>query len=159
MFYGALSQFATCLLECGHKVGDFFAISVWLTTSSMTMNHLGYSQAVLDQMKARRELPSFAKSSADDERNRMIREWQCRVFTTTVPHNQEDLYRLPIALKDFALGRMVQTFPNLPTLFSGVIYPSVAMWLLDILKNPQCAISNRRSPHVLVSSVDGDLGR
>jgi hypothetical protein len=130
MFYGALNQFASCLVECGHKVGEFFAVSAWLTTSLMTMNHLGYSQAVLDQMKARRELPSFAKWNVDDERNRIIREWQCRVFTATVPHNQEHLYRLPIALKNFAVGRMVQTYPNAPTLFSGVIYPSVAMWCL-----------------------------
>ncbi|HJX85023.1 MAG TPA: hypothetical protein VJ723_11820 [Candidatus Angelobacter sp.] len=130
MFYGALNQFASCLLECGHKVGEFFAVSAWLTTSIMTMNHLGYSQAVLDLMKTRRELPSFAKWNTDDERNKMIREWQCRVFTATVPCNQEHLYRLPIALKNFALGRMVQTYPNAPTLFSGVIYPSIAMWLL-----------------------------
>lgn len=130
IFYGALKQFASCLLECGHKVGEFFAVSAWLTTSTMTMNHLGYSQAVLDQMKARRELPSFAKWDADDERNRIIREWQSRVFTATVPRNQEHLYRLPIALKNFALAPMVQTYPGVPTLFSGVVYPSVAMWFL-----------------------------
>lgn len=130
MFYGALNQFASCLIECGQKVGEFFAVSAWLTTSVMTMNHLGYSQAVLDQMKARRELPFFAKWEADSERNRIIREWQCRVFTATVPRHQEHLYRLSIALKNFALSPMVQTDPNAPTLFSGVIYPSVAMWLL-----------------------------
>jgi hypothetical protein len=130
MFYGALNQFASCLLECGYKVGEFFAVSAWLTTSIMTMNHLGYSQAVLDQMKARRELPFFAKASADDERNKLIREWQCRVFTAAVPRNQEHLYRLSIALKNFALGPMVQTYPDAPALFSGVIYPAIAMWLL-----------------------------
>jgi hypothetical protein len=105
-------------------------VSAWLTTSAMTFNHLGYSQAVLDHVKAHRDLPSFAKMSADDERNKVIREWQCRVFTATVPSGQEHLYRLPIALKNFALAPMVQPNPNLPTLFSGVIYPSVAMHLL-----------------------------
>jgi hypothetical protein len=132
MFYGSMNQFATCLYECSFKVGEFFAISAWLTTQRMTFNHLGYSTAVLEAFKSGRSLPFFVqmKDQEQSERNRLIREWQARVFTQNVPPDQDHLYRLPIALKDFALGKMVQIDPELPDVFSGVIYPSIAMWLL-----------------------------
>lgn len=130
MFYGSLNQFASCLQECSWKVGEFFAISAWLTTKMMTFNHLGYSAAVLATFKSNRELPFFAKTSEQSDREQLIREWQARVFTQKVADGEEHLYRLPIALKNFALGKMVQTDPNAPDIFSGVIYPSVAMWLL-----------------------------
>jgi hypothetical protein len=44
------------------------------------------------------------------------------VFTQHVPAGQEELYRLPIALKDFALPT--------PGPFSGILYPSIAMYAL-----------------------------
>jgi|SRR5208283_1219897 len=144
MFYGALNQFGSCLVECGYQVGEFFAVSAWLTKVTMTVNHLGYSQAVLDQVKARRELPAFVKVDGDTERNMMIREWQSRIFTATVPQGREHLYRLSIALKNFALGP-IHPVPNAPTLFSGVLYPSVAMWLLG------------DNIAILSSEVDGKL--
>jgi hypothetical protein len=132
MFYGSINQFASCLYECSFKVGEFFAISAWLTTQIMTFNHLGYSTAVLEASKSNRSLPFFAqmKEQGQSERDRFIREWQARVFTQHVLPDQDHLYRLPIALKDFALGKMVQGDPKLPDVFSGVIYPSIAMWLL-----------------------------
>jgi hypothetical protein len=130
MFYGSLNQFASCLQECSWKVGEFFAISAWLTTKMMTFNHLGYSAEVLAAFKSNRELPFFAKIKEQSDREKLIREWQARVLTQKTPPSEEHLYRLPIALKDFALGNMVQTDPNAPDVFSGVIYPSVAMWLL-----------------------------
>jgi hypothetical protein len=130
MFYGAVGQFASCLLEIECLVGEFFAISAWLTTKAMTFNHLGYSTKVLQTLKSRRDLPFFAHATGDSERDAILREWQARVFTQHVASGQEHLYRLPIALKEFALSKMVQIDPRLPTVFSGVIYPSVAMWLL-----------------------------
>lgn len=129
MFYGAF-HLSACLHECAWQVGEFFAVSGWLTNVPMTFNHLGYSQAVLQSLRSNRELPFFTKLNDDSRRNALIREWQARVFTQRVPKDQGYLYRLPIALKDFALSKMIQTDPNAPDIFSGVIYPSVAMWLL-----------------------------
>ncbi len=129
IFYGAF-HLGSCLQECAWQIGEFFAVSGWLTAAPMTFNHLGYSQAVLKSLKSNRDLPFFANLTNDSERNVVIREWQARVFTQQVPRDQGDLYRLPIALKDFALSKMVQTDPNAPDVFSGVIYPSVATWLL-----------------------------
>ncbi len=129
MFYGAF-HLGPCLQECAWQVGEFFAVSGWLTTAPMTFNHLGYSQSVLQSLKSNRDLPFFAKLTKDSERNVLIREWQARVFTQYVPRDQGHLYRLPIALKDFALSKMVQTDLIAPDIFSGVIYPSVATWLL-----------------------------
>lgn len=130
MFYGALNQFASCLQECAWQVNEFFAVSGWLATQAMTFNHLGYSTKVLKALNPNREPPVFGQPKEDSERNALIREWQSRVFTQQVPSGKEHLYRLPIALKDFALRKFIQTDPNFPKLFSGVIYPSVAMWLL-----------------------------
>ena len=59
----------------------------------------------------------------------MLREWQARVFTQQVAEGQEELYRLPIALKDFAMSGMKQPDLSAPQLFSGVMYPSVALHL------------------------------
>jgi hypothetical protein len=129
MFYGAF-HLGSCLQECAWQVGDFFAVSGWLTSVPMTFNHLGYSQAVLQSIKSNRDLPSFTKLANDSDRNVLIREWQARVFTQQVNRGEEHIYRLPIALRDFALSKMVQTDPKAPDVFSGVIYPSVATWLL-----------------------------
>lgn len=132
MFYGSFNQFASCVEECDWQVGQFFAVSGWLTKKAMMFNHLGYSKAVIDAAKAQRELPSFAIFPDDEEteRNRLLREWQARVFTQHVPEGEKFRYRLPIALKDFALGEVVQTRVGGPMLFSGVTYPSVALHML-----------------------------
>jgi hypothetical protein len=130
MFNGSFNQFASCLLECSAKVGELFAISAWLTTQVMSFNHLGYSTTVLEVMKSNRNVPFFAEVHNGSERNRFIREWQARVFTQRVPAGQEHKYRLSIALKDFALEKFAQIGPNFPSAFSGITYPSVAMWLL-----------------------------
>ena len=60
----------------------------------------------------------------------MLREWQARVFTQHVPEGQEELYRLPIALKDFAMSGMKQPDLSGPLNYSqGFMYPSVALYL------------------------------
>jgi hypothetical protein len=127
MFYGSFAQFESCIHEGSWKVGDFFAVSAWLTTQPMLFNHLGYS---LEALRSKRDLPFYARIAQDSERNRLIREWEARVFTQRVPAGQEHLYRLPIALRDHALGEIVGGAPGGPQGFSGVIYPSVAAWLM-----------------------------
>ena len=118
MFYGAFSLF-TCLHECGWQIGEFFAVSGWRTTAQMTLNHLGYSKPTFAANKSTRDLPFFAYIKQDSIRNILIREWQGRVFTQPVPRGQEHLYRLPIALKDFALQKMNQIDPTLPICSQG----------------------------------------
>ncbi len=130
MFYGSFGQFESCIHEGSWKVGDFFAVSAWLTTEPMLFNHLGYSTAVVAASRSKRDLPVYARIAQDSERNRLIREWEARVFTQRVPEGQEHLYRLPIALGDHALGEVVGGGPGGPRAFSGVIYPSVAAWLM-----------------------------
>jgi len=130
MFYGSFDQLASCLYECSCDVGDFFAISFWLTKQAMMFNHLGYSTKVLSELKSNRDLPFFAQMQEESERNRIFREWQAKVFTKHIPFDQTHLYRLPIALKDYALGKVVGTNPNGPSGFSGIIYPSIALRLL-----------------------------
>ncbi len=129
MFYGSFN-IGSCLQECSWQVGEFFAVSGWITTTATTFNHPGYSTAVLEVQKSNRDLPFFAEVKNDSERNALIRAWQARVFTQRVERGQEHLYRLSIALKDLALSRMLQRDSRYPDIFSGVLYPSVAMWLL-----------------------------
>jgi len=132
IFYGSVGQPFSCLYECAWKIGEFFAVSAWLTTQPILLNHLGYTTAALQALKAaNRTTPSFAHVSNDSEPNKIIREWQARVFTQQVPQGQEQLYRLPIAIKDLALSNVGQPHPSGgPAKFSGVLYPSVAMWAL-----------------------------
>lgn len=130
MFYGALNQFLSCLQECSWQAGEFFAISAWLTTEKMAFNHLGYTTVVLKAFKALRELPYFANIQNDSDRNALIRDWQARIFTQRVPSGEEQMYRLPIALKEAALWKIGQPYPAGPDLLSGIIYPSIAMWAL-----------------------------
>jgi len=135
MFYGAdpgAHQFGSCLQECRCQVGEFYAVSGWLTTEPMLFTHLGFSQKRLTALKSERELPHYT-TYIFDERTEMLREWQARVFTQSVPDGREDLYRLPIALKEWAFGNgqpLSGMGPGAPTHISGIIYPSIAMWLL-----------------------------
>jgi hypothetical protein len=59
----------------------------------------------------------------------MIRKWQARVFTRLVPKGSEHLYRLGLALKCFALGKIAAATPDGFTAFDGLVYPSVASTL------------------------------
>ncbi len=74
-------------------------------------------------------MPAFAAEKRESDKNRMLREWQARVFTQHVAAGKEELYRLPIALKDFAISDMKQPDLSAPQQFSGIIYPSVALHL------------------------------
>lgn len=130
IFYGALDQFLSCIQECSWRIGEFFAISAWLTTERMAFNHLGYATAILKAFRALRDLPYFANIQNDSGRNALIRDWQARIFTQSVPNGQEHLYRLPIALKEACLWKIGQPHPTGPDLLSGLIYPSVATWAL-----------------------------
>jgi hypothetical protein len=128
IFYGSLSQFQSCLLECDAEVGETFAVSSWRTTVQMKVNHLGYSQAALDQAGAHRPLPDFINPGGYRERNLIICDWQARVFTAHVPKGEGERYRLPIGLKKLAIGVGGPTDPN-P--YSGIQYPSIASKLLN----------------------------
>ncbi len=101
MFYGSIGAGATrmlaCLLECRCAEGERFAVSIWTTTKPILMHHLGYSIEVMEQAKARRDLPHWAVVDGETERDALIRAWQARVFTRTVVKGEEHLYRLSIA--------------------------------------------------------------
>ncbi len=126
MFYGALNQFISCIQELSWQPGDLFAISAWLTTAPMLFNLLGFSTETLTKFNASRELPYFSNPANGSDRNWLIRQWQARVFTQQVPHGQEHLYRLAIALKEAALWPINQPVQNGVEMISGIIYPSVA---------------------------------
>jgi hypothetical protein len=61
----------------------------------------------------------------------MVMEWQARVFTQPVEPGQEDRYRLPIALKEFALTELggIPDEQAGPRYFSGILYLSIALEL------------------------------
>jgi hypothetical protein len=142
IFYGSVGQPFSCLYECNWKVGDFFAVSAWLTTQPLLLNHLGYTTETLRALKAAERIaPLFAQVPNDSEQNQIIRQWQARVFTQLVAPGQEELYRLPIALKDFALPTLMQPHPGGPDRFSGILYPSVAMYaLMDNMALPPAEV-------------------
>lgn len=63
MFYGAFSLF-TGLMECGCQVGEFFAVSGWLTNHAMAFNHLGYSSETLKARNSGREFAGLCGGKA-----------------------------------------------------------------------------------------------
>jgi len=126
MFYGALNEFAGCLLECNAQVGDFYALSAWQATTEIRVNQLGYSKEALDESGTDREVPDFAQFDQETERNRLIRKWQTHAFTRHVCPGEEHLYRTTIALKEMSLGLGVPANFDLTNSFSGIQYPSVA---------------------------------
>lgn len=131
MFYGSFGNPSSCLLECQCAEGETFAVSTWKTTKPVILNHLGYSRQVMDEVKTKRDLPNWAEYEDDTERDALIRAWQARVFTRTVPEGQEHFYRLGIALCENALGSTLLGMPPpSPQRFAGIIYPAVAAWLL-----------------------------
>jgi hypothetical protein len=130
IFYGA-GHLYTGFMECGFDVGQFFAVSGWLTNQDMSLNHLGYSEETFRANNQMRDLPFFSSTAGETEANRLVREWQARVFTQQVPRGQSELYRLPIALTEFALSKVLEPNPNKPQRFSGIMYPSVALHLFS----------------------------
>jgi hypothetical protein len=156
MFYGSLDEFGSCLRECRCAEGQNFAVSVWKTTKLITLGHLGYSREVINEVKAKRNLPSWSERKEDTERNALIRAWQARVFTRVVPAGEEHLYRLGIALRDFALGPMVQTDETLPNFFAGIMYPTISMWLLgdNLALLPSVVDSSLRLHQVILLTVE-----
>jgi predicted Fe-S protein YdhL (DUF1289 family) len=129
MFYGTFGGYEVCLRESRYAVGDLLAVSVWKTIEPLMFHHFGYSKEVFSKARTIREIPTWAQHSADSERNALIRAWQARVFTRLIADGQEHLYRLSIALTDFALQPLVQSDPALPSFCAGVQYPSVSLWL------------------------------
>ncbi|MGO9318942.1 MAG: hypothetical protein ACLPXT_12815 [Terracidiphilus sp.] len=127
MFYGAFNQFVSCIRELSWQPGDLFAVSAWLTTAPMMFNHLGYSAETLTNFNKSREAPFFSNPANGSDRNWLIRQWQARVFTQPVPVGQEHLYRLPVALKEAALWPLGQPNSKGLDMFSGIIYPSIAI--------------------------------
>jgi hypothetical protein len=156
MFYGSLDQYGPCLVECRCAEGENFAVSVWKTTKPIVLNHRGYSREVIDRVKATRDLPPWSEGKEDDERNALIRAWQARVFTRVVPEGQEHLYRLGIALRDFALDRMAHVDPNLPDFFAGILYPTIATGLLgdNIALRPSVVETSLRLEEVIFLTVN-----
>ena len=129
MFYGSVDRYDSCLYECRCAVGDIFAVSVWKTTKTLTLNHLGYSPEAMPTIGANGHMPRWIERDETNERNALIRAWQARVFTRLVPEGQEHLYKLGIALRDFALGPIKEPNPD-QTFFAGIVYPSMSMGLL-----------------------------
>jgi hypothetical protein len=127
MFYGAFNQCVSCIRELSWQPGDLFAVSAWLTTAPMLFNHLGFSAEMLTKFNVSREVPYFSNPANGSDRNWLIRQWQARVFTQPVPVGQEHLYRLTVALKEAALWPIGQPNPKGLEMFSGIIYPSIAI--------------------------------
>jgi hypothetical protein len=157
MFYGALGESAilSCLRECDCAEGEDFAISVRKTTKPIVVMHFGYSLKMIEEAKARRDLPEWAEIEYEDERSALIREWQSRVFTRVVPDGEEHLYRLGIALRNFALSPLAGPRPNIPEFIAGITYPAVSMWLLgdNIALLPAVADNNLSLQRVIYLKV------
>ena len=112
MFYGSLDQFAPCLHECSCKVGEFFAVSGWITTRRMLFNHLGYSTSASTEFAPKRALPHYVRIEEDTERNRLIREWQARVFTKQISARRSSFLQIDYRAEGLCPRRGGSTRPE-----------------------------------------------
>jgi hypothetical protein len=101
--------------ELGSQVGQYAVLAKWATTKPGVLHGLGYSSAVFQRAKARREPPEPYRDfdAASDPQTRAIREFLALEFTVPNPSD----YRLTAALADVFLAGDD---------FAGIAYPTIA---------------------------------
>lgn len=131
IFYGAFRTFATCLYEQRCKVGDVYAVSEWETLRQMLLNQFGYTTEATQVTQFERQPPPGAAPPDETPRNQQIRAWQSRLFRKRVAPGDEADYRITIAMRRLGFSELPQPLPNGERTFPGIMYPSVATWLMS----------------------------
>jgi hypothetical protein len=129
IFYGAFRSASVGLHEKHAEPGHEYVISEWELKAETVFNQFGYSTDDTNAHGYRREPPPGIVPDGESDRNRVIRDWQARVFRREV-ENEHELYRVTIALKDLALSMLPRSLPNGDQSFKGIMYPSVGSYLM-----------------------------
>ncbi len=107
--------------EKGVKSGDRLALSTWITTAPLIVNHAGYDAEVLKDLGSSRDSTSLGNADDQEEYsqvNIVLDRFLSKEFARNVPEGQEYLYKLSIAIAEshFKSDK-----------FDGLLYPALAM--------------------------------
>jgi len=121
VFYCCTSKEAT-FFEIQPAKGQNVVISQWITTATMMVNHVGYTDPAFKVLGAKRPHAGWSSEPAfipGDNANRFIAEFLSEIFTRRVKTGSEHEYILTIAIAEklFSHG-----------LYNGLLYPSIALW-------------------------------
>ncbi len=130
VFYGAFRSYAVCLHEMRSKPGDVFAISTWELCASTSFNQFGYTTTGTNVRGFQRDPPHGVMPPDEGDRNRLIREWQTRVFRKEVLPDDNAFYRLTIAMMRLGISELPRPLQDGSRNFPGIMYPSVGTFLM-----------------------------
>jgi hypothetical protein len=119
VFYCCTSREAT-FFEIKPTKGQTVVISQWITTGTMMVNHIGYTEPTFKALGSKRPhagwgyKPTFIPG---DDANWFIAEFLSEAFTRRVAAGSEHEYKLTIAIGEKLFSH---------DLFDGLLYPSIA---------------------------------
>lgn len=118
LFYGTF-HYATGLREIHAELGTRFVISRWKIQRDLTVTSVGFTDEAFELMRALRKNTINALGDiiyTNQEENVAVHNFLAAKFTQDVPSDQQELYKLTIAIARFLHDPKTQ----------GMIYPSIA---------------------------------
>lgn len=120
-FYAATAR-AVPFFELNVNKGDYIALSKWMTTDKLLVNHIGFSKECKEYLKSNRsldEIYDFVKSTmSHSDLNSLVHNYLAYKFSKMINLGEEDYYKLTIAISR-------KLFKD--DIFSGLLYPTIAM--------------------------------
>lgn len=120
IFYGATDK-TVPFFELRLTVGDTFALSTWETNKELILNHIGFTNDVIQELNSQRELDSiydFVKKMQDfGNLNEYVYNYLGGVFSKQVIDS--NYYKLTVAITN---KLMIGDF------FGGILYPTIQMF-------------------------------
>jgi hypothetical protein len=119
VFY-CCAAYNTALTEIDAKPGATIAISLWKTTTRLSVNNVGYTETFFSQLNTGRPTPNYGEIDAPaSEANKMVDCFLDQEFIKYVPRdeNYRYLYKPTVAIAERMFSQEI---------FDGLLYPSVA---------------------------------
>lgn len=113
VFYCSTDSY-TPSFEAALALGDFYALSCWETTVTLTVNAVGYTRSAFEKLDSERANCGWDFAHTDEDRAQFLAE----LFTETVPVDIPYRYRFTSALAEMMTR----------DLFDGIMYPTVARY-------------------------------
>lgn len=118
LFYGGVGK-GTPLMEIGAQSGDTIVLSHWITTESMLLNHVGFSNLTKYRMKSKRDLEKIYKFVEDTknykELNNFVYNFLASKFIDDIGEDDNWKYKLTVAITNKLISEPL----------NGIMYPSI----------------------------------
>jgi hypothetical protein len=120
VFYGSAAR-EGALFEVMPSEGQTVAVVKWITTASMVVHPVGYSQNALDQVQSKRTPESWTGfvSEPGGPAHAEITDFLATTFMRVIrPGESNDFYKLSTAIAETLFAQ---------DLFQGLLYPTIAL--------------------------------